>query len=80
MLIVREKRNKTVATAARVQAMDSLTVTALPLRILGDTSEVIPSSLDLVVLRVVPLVKEDLVVSIALLVVHPGVVCVLLVV
>ena len=41
MLIVREKRNKTVATAARVQAMDSLTVTALPQ--LGDTSEVIPS-------------------------------------
>ena len=78
MLIVREKRNKTVTTAARVQAMDSLAVTALPQ--LGDTSEVIPSSLNLVVLRAVPLVKEDLVVSIALLVVHPGVVCVLLVV
>ena len=41
MLIVGEKRNKTVTTAASVQAMDSLTVTALPQ--LGDTSEVIPS-------------------------------------
>ena len=78
MFIVREKRSRTVATAARVQAMDSLTVTALPQ--LGDTSEVIPSSLDLVILRVVPSVVVDLVVSIALLVVHPGVVCVLLVV
>ena len=77
MLIVREKRNKTVATAARVQAMDSLTVIALPL--LEDTSEVIPS-LDLLVLRVAPSAEVDLVVSIALLVVHPGVICVLLVV
>ena len=41
MLIVSNEQNKAVATAARVQAMDSLTVTALPP--LGDTSEVIPS-------------------------------------
>ena len=75
MLIVREKRNKTVTTTARVQAMDSLTVTALPL---GDTSEVIPS-LDMVVLRVVLSVEVDLVVTTALLVVFPRVVCMLLV-
>ena len=77
MLIVREKRNKTVTTAARVQAMDSLTVTALPL--LGDTSEVIPS-LNVVILRAVLSAEVDHVVLIALLVVHPGVACVLLVV
>ena len=79
MLIVREKRSKTATTAARVQAMDSLTVTALPQLVDTSTSEVIPS-LDLLVLRVVPSAEVDLVVSIALLVVHPGAVCVLLVV
>ena len=72
MLIVREKRNKTVTTAARVQAMDSLTVTALPP--LGDTSEVI-SSIGMAVL-VVPSVGLGLVLVLtAAGVVSHGVVC-----